>query len=74
MAEDAFKTSPDTKLTISLSENSFQCDSRMYLIKQAEEEGWITWHKRSMTSKQEKPVCVNYPGIDWDNVTLTPHK
>ena len=70
LVEDAFQTSPDTKLTISLIGNSFQCDSRVYWIKQAEQKGWITWYQRSITSKQEKPVCVNYPGVDWDNVTL----
>ena len=50
-----------------LDQNPLQCDTRMCWIKQAERDRRITLHGGSL---EEKPECVNYPGVYWDDVTL----
>ena len=67
--QDVFQISGIT-LILSLSRNIFQCDSRMCWVKQAEEEGWITWYKKSSTKPGGKPLCVNYADDDWDDITI----
>ena len=58
----------NTKLTLSLKGNYFQCDSKMCWIKKGEELGKIMWYRRNQ-NQEEKLICVNYPG-DWDDVAL----
>ena len=55
--ENTFQISMSTKLTLSLSGNSFQCDSEMCWIKQAEEMGKIMWHERSQKPKGKTNLC-----------------
>ena len=50
-----------------LDQNPLQCDSRMCWIKQAEQDRRIVLQRGR---PEEKPECVNYPGVYWDDVTL----
>ena len=47
---------------INETDNPLVCDARMCWVKQS---GLISW-----TRLCGKPECKNYPGVDWDNVTL----
>ena len=38
------------------------CDSRMEWMKRGEREGWLTVHGVN---------CENFPGLEWDEVTLS---
>ena len=66
---NAFQISMNTKLTLSLKGNYFQCDSKLCWIKKGEELGKITWYRRNQ-NQEEKLICVNYPGDDWDDIAL----
>ena len=54
-------------LILTLGNNPLRCDSKMCWIKQAERDGWITWHTMDGWGK---PDCENYPTVNWDHILL----
>ena len=64
--EGWFYALPNATLTLFINKNPFECDSKMY---------WVKHARVSLTGEyQGKPVnnpsCENFPGVDWDDVTL----
>ena len=58
-------------LTLLLDKNPLHCDHRMCWMKEAEQDGRITLsYNTSSGTFFDKPHCVNYQGVTWDNVTL----
>ena len=44
----------------------------MCWIKQGEREEWLSVHDTLQNGTEiDKPECVNYPGVDWDDISLT---
>ena len=60
-----------TNLTLLLTFNPLQCDSKMCWIKRAERDGWITLNYTEGDQFWPKPNCANYPDRDWDSITLS---
>ena len=62
------------KVKLVLNGNSLQCDEKLCWLKQAEEDGWITWFVAHYVGKPYKgihsPECGNYPGSLWEDVSL----
>ena len=54
-------------LTLILSDNPLQCDSRLCWLKRAEQEGWINFY---YFYSYESPRCVNLPGISWEDIRM----
>ena len=50
-------------LTLIISGNPLQCDSRLCWIKEGEEEGWITWPIIQDRQLTDKPGCENFLGF-----------
>ena len=71
LERNVFGSQHPTNLTLLLSDNPVQCDSRICWIKEAERDGWITLNALLPDASWSKPDCVNYPGVDWDNITLS---
>ena len=67
MQEKDLIGSQSLTLILTLGNNPLQCDSKMCWIKQAELDGWITWHT---TDGWGKPDCENYANVEWDDVNL----
>ena len=71
LERDVFGKLYPTYLTLLLSRNPLECDSRICWIKQFERDGWIMLNYNRDNNFLPKPDCTNYPGQNWDNVTLT---
>ena len=54
-------------LTLILSDNPLQCDSRLCWLKKAEQEGWINFY---YFYSYESPRCVNLHGISWEDIRM----
>ena len=54
-------------LTLILSDNPLQCDSRLCWLKKAEQEGWINFY---YFYSYESPRCINLPGISWEDIRM----
>ena len=48
-------------LLLDIKVNPLHCDSKLFWLKSAEEEGWIT-------TKGMDPDCANYPGKHWKEI------
>ena len=64
--KEVFQMPFQTNLTLLLANNNLQCNWRMCWIKQGEQNGWITL----TLGPYVKPSCLNYPGIDWNEIIL----
>ena len=71
LERDVFGKLYPTYLTLLLSRNPLECDSRMCWIKQFERDGWITLNYTQADNFSPKLDCTNYPDQKWENVTLT---
>ena len=71
LERNIFGSQHPTNLTLLLSDNPLQCDSRICWIKEAERGGWITLNIPLSDSSWSKPNCANYPDVDWDNIKLS---
>ena len=61
-----------TSLFMKINGNPLLCDSRLCWIKQGEREEWLLIHNMDINGMElYKPQCVNYPGVDWDDISLT---
>ena len=60
-----------TSLYLKINGNPLLCDSRLCWIKQGEREEWLLIHNTDINRTElYKPECVNYPGVDWDDIRL----
>ena len=57
-------------LTLIIDDNALWCDARMCWMGDAERDGWIKFNHSRGEFVWGKPKCVNYPGVDWDDLTL----
>ena len=61
-----------TSLYLKINGNPLLCDSKLCWIKQGEREEWLLIHDTDINGTElYKPQCVNYPGVDWDDISLT---
>ena len=69
---NVFRSPHQTNLYLEINGNPFLCDCRMCWIKQGQREEWLSVHYTGNNgSELYKPECVNYPGVDWDDISLT---
>ena len=64
--KEIFQMPFQAKLTLLIANNSLQCNWRICWIKQGEQDGWITL----TLGPYLKQSCLNYPGIDWNEIIL----
>ena len=60
------------ELEFSLSDNPVFCNWRLYWLKEAEVDGWVTWFAENGDDQDGKPECYNCSDNDtiWDDLTL----
>ena len=69
---NVFRSLNLTSLYLKINDNPLLCDSRLCWIKQGEREEWLLIHDTDRNGTElYKPQCVNYPGVDWDDISLT---
>ena len=67
-----FRSPHQTSLYLKINDNPLLCDCRVCWIKQGEQDEWLSVHDTLTNGTEvDKPECVNYPGIDWHNISLT---
>ena len=70
LEENIFNELRPQNLTLIIDDNALWCDARICWMRDAERDGWIRFNHSRGEFVWGKPECANYPGVNWDDLTL----